>query len=77
MCIRDRYWADQGSRSANDGIIGKVSPDGGGRQLLAASLVWPQAVSVSGNSVYWVSYGTLDGMSEAKPSTGSLYRLTK
>jgi hypothetical protein len=71
------YWADQGGRTANDGVIGKVSPDGGGRQVLAASLVWPQAVSVSGDSVYWVSYGTLDGNSEAKPSTGSLYRLTK
>jgi hypothetical protein len=71
------YWADQGGRSANDGVVGKVSADGGGRQVLAASLVWPQAVTVSGNSVYWVSYGTLDGASYANPSTGALYRLAK
>jgi hypothetical protein len=75
------YWSDFGSTVADDGTVGKVSTDGGGKVVLAASLVSPEAVTVSGSYVFWVSNGVLDdaglGSGATIPSTGALYRRTK
>jgi hypothetical protein len=72
------YWSDWGSGNANDGTVGRVGPDGGGANVIAASLVTPNAVAVSGSSVFWLSYGTLnpDG-GVPLPSTGALLRSAK
>jgi hypothetical protein len=71
------YWADFGSGNANDGTVGRVGTDGGGQRVLRSSLVTPEAVAVSGNSVYWISSGTLSDGGGTDPSTGSLWRTAK
>jgi hypothetical protein len=75
------YWADYGSNAVNDGTVGKVGIDGGGETVLASSLTSPQGVTVSGSSVFWISWGTLDSSrtsnTGALPSTGALIRTSK
>jgi hypothetical protein len=72
------YWANWGSGYTNDGTVGKVQTDGGGHQVLAASLATPEAVAVSGGFVVWLSNGELDldaGGTTAR--TGAVYRAAK
>jgi hypothetical protein len=75
------YWSDYGTGSANDGTVGKVGVDGGGETVLASSLPTPEAVAVSDNYVFWLSWGTLDSnpMNDTGtfPSTGALLRTAK
>ncbi len=75
------YWADYGSGVVNDGTVGRVGIDGGGETVLASSLTSPQGVTVSGSSVFWISWGTLDNSptsnTGALPSTGALIRTSK
>ena len=72
------YWSDWGSGAGNDGTIGKVSIDGGGKVVLGASLVYPEAIAVGSAHVFWLSFGMLDNAtSTILPSTGALYRRAK
>jgi hypothetical protein len=72
------YWSDYGSGSANDGTVGKVGIDGGGKIVLAASLAAPEAVTVSGSYVFWLSNGILDDAGAGTlASTGALSRRAK
>ena len=73
------YWADYGSGAANDGTVGKVGIDGGGMTLLGTRLVTPQGITVSGNSIFWISWGTLDSTTPtgAVANTGVLFRRSK
>jgi hypothetical protein len=72
------YWANMGSGNANDGTIGKMAVDGGNAQILASSLAWPKAVTVSGNYLFWLSNGVLDDAGTATvSSTGALLRRAK
>jgi hypothetical protein len=72
------YWADYGSGSGNDGTIGRVGTDGGGRLVVASSQVNLEDVTVSGNYVFWISSGTMnDDAGNALPSTGELLRMPK
>jgi hypothetical protein len=72
------YWSDWGSGAGNDGTVGKVRVDGGGKSVLAASLAFPSAITVSGNYVFWLSYGVLDDAGTSTvPSTGALLRRAK
>ncbi len=74
------YWADTGSGMANDGTIGKVGIDGAGQTVLASGLTTPEDVSVSGNYVLWISFGTLDPKNTVTgtvPRTGTLFRRAK
>jgi hypothetical protein len=69
------YWSDWGSGNTNDGTIGKLPTDGGAAVPLHVSQVTPEAVTVSGPYVYWMSNGTLDtttGGGLAK--SGALFR---
>jgi hypothetical protein len=71
------YWANFGTGLANDGTVGHFAPDGGSK-VMKASLAAPEAVAVSGNYLFWVSYGTLvDGGFDTDPSTGVLFRTAK
>lgn len=73
------YWADYGSPSSdNSGTIGRIALDGGGRTLIASSQINMEDVTVSGSYVFWISNGLMvDGMGNALPSTGALYRMPK
>jgi hypothetical protein len=71
------YWSNWGSGNGNDGTVGKMAPDGGAQHLLATALTSPEAVTVSGNYVFWLSNGTLGGSDGTEPSTGALFRSTK
>lgn len=72
------YWSDWGSGNAEDGTVGKVGIDGTGRTVLASSLATPEAVTVSGGYVFWLSNGTLDVKTgSALPITGALTRMAK
>jgi hypothetical protein len=72
------YWADYGSGNGNDGTIGRVGTDGGGRFVVASSQVNVEDVTVSGNYVFWLSNGTMnDDAGNALPSTGELLRMPK
>ena len=72
------YWSDWGSGSADDGTVGKVTVDGKSQTILASSLVTPQAITVSGSYVLWLSNGTLDPTSgSALAKSGALMRMAK
>jgi hypothetical protein len=71
------YWSDYGTGSANDGTVGKVGIDGGNRAVMAGSLATPFAVTVSGNYVFWLSFGKFVPMAAPMPSTGTLTRMAK
>jgi hypothetical protein len=73
------YWANGGSGNSNDGTVGRLATDGGNQRVLQSSLVTPEAVTVSGNYVLWLSNGTLSagGGPNTLPSTGALWRTTK
>jgi hypothetical protein len=72
------YWSNWGSGNSNDGTVGKMSTDGGGAHVLAASLVTPEAVTVSGSYVFWISNGTLnEAGTGAEPNTGALWHMAK
>ncbi len=71
------YWSNWGSGGINDGTVGKISIDGGGRQVLASSLASPEAVTVSGNDALWISNGTYDDGGDTLSNTGTLWRVTK
>jgi hypothetical protein len=73
------YWADWGSGNGNDGTVGKMASDGGSAQLLVASLATPEAITISGNNIFWLSNGALDdaGTGFTVPSTGALIRRAK
>jgi hypothetical protein len=75
------YWADFGDGIHNDGTVGRVSTDGSRSTVLWASLVTPQAVTVSGDYLFWLSAGKLasSGSTSAQvtPMTGSLWRTHK
>jgi hypothetical protein len=69
------YWSDWGSGNTNDGTIGKLPTDGGTPVPLSISQVTPEAVTVSGPYVYWLSNGTLDTTTGGGlPDSGVLYR---
>jgi hypothetical protein len=69
------YWADWGSGNTNDGTVGKLPTDGGAAVPLHASQVTPEAVTVSGPYVYWISNGTLDPTTGfGLPTSGALFR---
>lgn len=72
------YWANWGTGSANDGTIGRFATDGG-KRVMQASLATPEAVAISGNYLFWLSYGTLSdgGTGDTDPSTGVLFRTAK
>jgi hypothetical protein len=74
------YWSDWGSGYAKDGTVGKIGADGANRTVLGAGLDTPEAVTVSGPYVFWISNGVLDlsmTFPPAKPSTGALTRMAK
>jgi hypothetical protein len=71
------YWASWGSGNSNDGTVGRSSTDGGAQRVLQSSLVTPEAVTVSGNYVLWLSNGTLSTGGGTAPSTGALWRTAK
>jgi hypothetical protein len=54
-----------------------LATDGGSPRVLQSSLVTPHAVTVSGNYVLWLSFGTLSSGGGTAPSTGALWRNTK
>jgi hypothetical protein len=68
----DVLWADLGS-DGTDGTVGRVHADGGGRTLVATSLVNPGAVTVSAGFVFWLSQGPGTNGTRT-PRTGALYR---
>ncbi len=72
------YWCDWGN-IGTDGTLGKVGVDGGGKVVLNASLTTPEAITVSGPYLLWLSNGTVQDVSTgaAFPSTGILYRQAK
>jgi hypothetical protein len=72
------YWSDWGSGNADDGTVGKVGTDGTNPTVLAGSQVTPQAVTVAGGYVFWLSSGTLDTTTNwSFPKTGALMRMPK
>ncbi len=72
------YWADWGSGNADDGTVGKVGTNGMKQTILASSLQTPEAVTVSGSYVFWLSNGTLDKVNGgALAKSGSLMRMAK
>ncbi len=72
------YWADWGSGNADDGTVGKVGVNGMNQTVLASSLQTPEAVTVSGSYVFWLSNGTLDTVNGgALAKSGSLMRTAK
>jgi hypothetical protein len=73
------YWSNWGSGNSNDGTIGKMTVTGGSAQVLTSSLATPEAVTVSGNYVLWLSNGTLDTTAGVGTlsSTGALLRRAK
>ena len=72
------YWADWGSGNADDGTVGKVGTNGMNQTILASSLQTPEAVTVSGSYVFWLSNGTLDTVNGgALAQSGSLMRMAK
>jgi hypothetical protein len=72
------YWADWGSGNADDGTVGKVGVAGTNQTILASSLQTPEAVTVSGSYVFWLSNGTLDKVNGgALAKSGSLMRTAK
>ncbi len=72
------YWADYGSGTGNDGTVGRIATDGGGRSLIASAQVNVEDVTVSGNYVFWISNGLMnDAMGNPLPSTGALFRMPK
>jgi hypothetical protein len=75
----DVYWSNFGAVGGKDGTVGKAASDGTSSSVLRASLATPEAVTVSGNNVYWLSNGTDDGTGSGGtlPSTGALVRNAK
>jgi hypothetical protein len=73
------YWADWGSGNGNDGTVGKVTSDGKTKTILASSQTSPEAVTVSGPYVFWISNGTLPAPPavDTLPGTGKLFRAAK
>jgi hypothetical protein len=72
------YWANVGSYNGNDGTVGKMAVTGGSAQVLAASLATPVAITISGNNVFWLSYGMINAAgTDTVPSTGALLRRAK
>jgi hypothetical protein len=70
------YWADFGS-GASDGTVGKVPLDGGTPVVLHQTLATPEAVTVNGTYVFWLSNGTLAADGNVMDGTGVLYRSAK
>jgi hypothetical protein len=55
-----------------------MAADGGSAQVLAASLAPPEAVTVTGSYVLWVSNGVWDDAgSSTLSNTGALFRNAK
>jgi hypothetical protein len=73
----DIYWVDNGTGTAADGNIGRISPDGGGKTILVASLANPVTLTVAGGNVYWVDRGGIDTMGMLIPDSGAIYRTPK
>jgi hypothetical protein len=72
------YWPNSGSGVVNnDGTLGKVSTDGGNPTTIASALVQPEALTVAGSHVFWISNGTLVDGGGTNPSTGTLTRVAK
>jgi hypothetical protein len=76
------YWADWGTGKKNDGAIGRVGTNAASPSLLASSLATPQAITVSGNDVYWLSAGQLLSTTSTttayvQVNTGKLWRTHK
>lgn len=72
------YWSDWGSGAGDDGTIGKVGIDGGGKIVLAASLAYPKAIATGSAYVFWLSYGVPDSTgTQIVASTGTLLRRAK
>jgi hypothetical protein len=72
------YWADWGSGNADDGTVGKVGTNGMNQTVLASSLQTPEAVTVSGSYLFWLSNGTLDKVNGgALAQSGALMRTAK
>jgi len=71
------YWANWGSGTSSDGTVGKMAGDGGSAQVLAASLDPPEAITISGDSVLWISNGVWGDAGDTLPGTGTLVRRSK
>jgi hypothetical protein len=72
------YYANWGTGNSNDGTVGRFATDGGARHVMQASLATPEAVAISGNYLFWLSYGALpDAGYTIVPGTGALYRTAK
>ena len=58
----------------SDGTIGRILKSGASHTMLAAGLPTPNAITLSGAYVFWLSDGT-PSASGSLPSTGTLMRV--
>ena len=74
----DIYWADWGTGTGLDGIIGRAHSDGSAKTSLATSLATPDGITVQGGKVYWSSRGTIDMTTMmTSTNTGAIYSAPK